>query len=313
LFFIATLSFALKASSFEDTGNFYRDEISPVVEANSCGALCISSPDYYQGYLIQQERNDRLYAPESSKAAVTEEKMNALNYRRYKGKDYIQGLGWGPDSDVSRFVVRRKIAFARVLRDTGFQVAENQRSLGSAFWREVRKPVLFKLRNMVTEPYRKKKLSAGERARLWILEQTVDAGASTLELDSFGGSGGQSISADFAIKDLIIRYSPRVDPVTGRYGVRLKARKYIRKQRPINFSFSANYCNSSRGFGNRICRYQHELSTSFSFLNPTRKWACSAYLSYQTDSLDPDAYIVDGVPYEHKPWITGVNITYAFY
>lgn len=308
------MSFTLQVFAYEDAGGFYREEISPITESTTCGSLCISSPNYYEGYLYQQERNNRLFAPELIKArTVEEEEMDASNYKKFKGRDYIQGLGWAPGSEVSKMVTRRRVGFARVLRDAGYQVAEKNKSLSSAFWREIRKPVLYSIRDRITAPYKKKKLSLGEKTKLWFLEQTVDAGASSLDLDSFGGGGGRSFNTNFDIKDLILKFYPRVDPVKGRYGVRFKARKYVRKSRPLYFSLSANYCNSSTGFGNKVCRYQHELSTSFSFVNPSRRWAYSMYVSYQTDSLDSDAYIVDGESYEHKPWITGLSVTYAFY
>lgn len=313
LFFIL-LSFALEVFSYEDTGGFYRDEVFSGSQGNTCGSLCIANPNYYEGYLFQQERNARLFSPEIIDVNKRRaEKLNALNYKKFRSRDRIQGLGWGPDSMTSKFVMRRRVRVSRALRDMGFQVEENNRSLSKAFLREIRKPLLFGLRDRITAPYKKQKLTLGEKARLWFLEQSVDAGASSLDLDSFGGSEGQSFNTNFDIKDFIVKFSPRVDPVRGRYGIRFKARQYLRKSRPLYMAFSANYCNTSTGFGNRVCRYQHELSTSFSFINPTRRWSYSAYLSYQTDSLDPDAYIIDGIPYEHKPWITGINLTYAFY
>ncbi|MGH1467486.1 MAG: hypothetical protein ACRBBP_01210 [Bdellovibrionales bacterium] len=312
--FFMMLSFALRVFAYEDGGGFYRDEVYPVGESSTCGSLCISSPNYYEGYLYQQERNSRLFAPEVMMVKTRrEEDMNALNYKKFGPADLFRGLGWGPNTEVSRMVMKRRIRISRALRDMGFQVEENNKSLSSAFWREIRKPFLYGIRDRLTAPYKKKKLTLGEKTKVWFLEQTVDAGASSLDLDSFGGSDGQSFNTNFNIKNFILKFYPRVDPVKGRYGVRFKARKHISKHRPLHFGLSANYCNSSTGFGNKVCRYQHELSTSFSFINPTKRWACSAYLSYQTDSLDPDAYVVDGESYEHKPWITGVSVTYAFY
>ncbi len=312
LFLFIALSFTLQAFSYEDIGGFYRDEFSPVLETATCGSLCISSPNYYEGYLYQQERNSRLFAPEIMKLKPTEE-MNASNYKKFRNWDRIQGLGWGRNSKVSKFVLRRRISMARVLRDTGYQVAEKEKSLSSAFWREMRKPILYGLRDWITAPYKKRKLTLGEKTRIWFLEQTVDAGASTLDLDSFGGARNQSFNANFNIRDLIFKFYPRLDPVKGRYGVKFKARKYLVRSRPVYFGLGLNYCNSSAGFGNKICGYEHEVSTSFSFVNPSRKWAYSMYVSYQTNSLDEDAYVVDGEPYDHKPWVSGVRVTYAFY
>ncbi len=305
------LSFAFQTFAYEDGGGFYRDDAYSIGERSTCGSLCILSPNYYEGYLYQQERNSRLFAPEIIITSTQQEdKINALNY---KSKDLLQGLGWGPDTNVSKLVVKRRIRIARALRDMGFQIAENNKSLKSAFWREIRKPILYSLRDRITEPYKKKKLSLNEKTKIWFLEQTVDAGASSLNLDSFGGSDGQALNTDFNIQNLIFKFYPRVDPIVGRYGMRFKVRKYVIKHRKLHFSLSANYCNSSTGFGDKICKYQHELSTSFSFISPTRKWVGLAYVSYQTSSQDENAYFVDGKSYQHTPWLTGVSATYQFY
>ncbi len=308
------LSFVFHIFAYEDSGGFYRDEVYPLGERSTCGGLCISSPNYYEGYLYQRERNSRLFAPEIvSIATPQEDEVNALNYRNFKSKDLLQGLGWGPDTKVSRLVVKRRVRIARALRDIGFQVVENNKSLSSAFWREIRKPILYGLRDRITEPYKKTKLNLNQKAKIWLLEQTVDAGASSLDLDSFGGSDGKLLNTDFDIQDFILKFYPRVDPIVGRYGVRFKMRKYIIKHRALHFGLSMNYCDSSTGFGDKICKYQHELSTSFSFVSLGGKWVSSAYVSYQTSSKDEGAYIIDGEFYGHTPWFTGVSATYQFY
>ena len=221
--FFILLSFTLKVFAYEDTGGFYRDEVFSGIQSSTCGSLCIANPNYYEGYLYQQERNARLFSPEIIDVNKRRnQELNALNYRKFKSKDRIQGLGWGPDTKVSKIVVRRQVRVARALRDMGFQVEENNKSLSSAFWREIRKPVLFGIRDRITAPYKKKKLTLGEKARVWFLEQTVDAGASSLDLDSFGGAEGQSFNTNFDIKDFIVKFYPRVDPVRGRYGLGLK-------------------------------------------------------------------------------------------
>lgn len=315
LFFLfITLSTALQVFAYEDTGGFYRNEFFPIGETSTCGSLCIASPNYYQGYLYQQERNTRFFALEIIRVQKRrEEEMNALNYKKFKSRDLVQGLGLGAGTEMSKVVVKRRIRISRALRDMGFQVEENGKSLSSAFWREIRKPVLYGVRDRVTAPYRRKNLNFTGKTKVWFLEQTVDAGASSLDLDSFSGGDGQSFNTNFDIQNFILKFYPRVNPLKGRYGIRFKARKYVRKQMPLHFTLNGNYCNSSTGVGNKICQYQHELSTSFSFVNLTRRWAYSAYVSYQTGSLDVDAYIVGGEAYEHKPWIVGVSAIYAFY
>jgi len=45
----------------------------------------------------------------------------------------------------------------------------------------------------------------------------------------------------------------------------------------------------------------------------TKHLQWSVFLSYQTESLDEEAYQVDGESFDHKPWVGGVQLTYAFY
>lgn len=314
------LCFLCIASSFvsyayEDTGGFYRQENFQANQGQTCGSLCISNPNYFEGYIYQQERNARLLGPGSVDITQRreQEKLNALNYKKSRGHDRIQGLGWGPDSKVNKFFTRQSVRWSRVARDAGFQVAENDRSLGSALWREVRKPVLYSLRDRLTRPYKSKKLKLSEKVQVWFLEQAVDTGASTLDLDSFGGADGPNSNVDFDISDLIVKYSPRLDPFKGRYGIRFKARKHSRKNRPVSIGLNGNYCNSEAGFGDRLCAYEYELSTNVSFVNPSKRWSCAAYVSYRTESLDEDAYLFDGQIFDHKPWLGGVTVTYSFY
>jgi hypothetical protein len=134
-----------------------------------------------------------------------------------------------------------------------------------------------------------------------------------LNLDSFGGVQGRGSNVDFDIKNLIVKFNPRLDPFKGKYGVRFKAQRYNRKNRPVFLGLNANYCNSDTGFGSRLCTFEYELSTNVSFVNPSRRWASSAYISYQTESLDEDAYLIDGQLFDHQPWVGGITVTYSFY
>lgn len=309
------IAYSCVSYGFEDTGGFYREEIFQANPGQTCGSLCISNPNYFEGYIYQQERNSRLFGPGSIDITKEreEEKITALNYKKLRGRDRIQGLGWGPDSKVNKFFTRQSVRWSRVARDAGFQVAENDRSLGSALWRETRKPILSNIRERLTRPYRSKKLKLGEKVQVWLLEQAVDTGASSLDLDSFGGVQGRNANVDFDISDLIVKFNPRLDPFKGKYGIRFKAQKYSRKNRPIFMGVNVNYCNSDTGFGDRLCSFEHEFSTNFSFINPSKRWSCAAYVSYQTESLDEDAYLIDGQIFDHQPWVGGVTVTYSFY
>jgi hypothetical protein len=307
-------AFCLKSFAYDDTGAFYRNEAAPVVPGQTCGSLCLSSPNYYEGYLYQQERNRRFVDIGRDKDKVLKKrKATALNYREINNLDLIRGLGWGPDTEVSQFFSRESVRWSRVARDAGFQVAERGKSLHSSLWSEIRKPVLYNIRDRLRAPYRGKKLKLSEKIQVWLVEQTVDTGASTLDLDSSGVEQGLDSNTDFGISNTRVKFNPRLDPYKGRYGIRFKAKRFVRRSRPVQLAFNANYCNALAGFGDRLCAYEYELSTSFAFVNPTRKWSCSTYVSYQTEALDQDVYIVDGQIFDHKPWLAGVTFTYAFY
>jgi len=307
-------AFCHESYAYDDTGAFYRNTVAPVAPGQSCGSLCLSSPNYYEGYLYQQERNRRFVDVGTERSGrYKKRKANALNYRQINNLDWIRGLGWGPDTNVSRFFSRQSVRWSRVARDAGFQVAERGDSLHSALWREVRKPILYNLRDRLRAPYKAKKLNLSEKIRVWLVEQAVDTGASTLDLDSSGVEQGLDANTDFGITNTLVKFNPRLDPFKGRYGIRFKAKRYMRKNRPVQLAINANYCNALAGFGNRLCAFEYELSTSFAFVNPSRKWSCSSYVSYQTEALDDEVYIVDGQFFDHKPWLAGVTFTYAFY
>jgi len=307
---------SIGALAFDDGGGFYRDEAGGVSAGASCGSLCISSPNYYQSYLFQKERNLRLYSAqsgESQKNDLDRNKLNALNFRSYNSSRRMSGFSWSPNSKVSRSFVKYEVQWSRVARDAGFQVAENGKSLASAFFRELRKPILFNLRDRITGPYKSKKLSLSEKTQLWIIEQAVDSGAGTLNLESYGGFEGSAFNTDFGIKRYTLRVYPRVDPLKGKYGMRLGLRRYLSRARPVDFAFNTNYCSSATGLKNDLCGYEHEISTSYSYSDLKNKWSFTVYVSYQTRSLDDDYYIIDGQLVEHVRWLSGMRMTYAFY
>lgn len=301
--------------AYDESGDFYREEGPGFLSATqSCGDFCVISPNYYEHYLIIQERNTRMFAPVTEETIKDEaSEMNAINFKRHGSRPLYRGLSISAKSPLGREIIQRRVRWSRFARNVGIQVAENEKSFRSALWREARKPFLYGLRDRITRPYKKKKLSLKQKTEIWILEQTVDAGAATLDLDSYGGGQGQYSNMDFDIRDTIVKFNPRLDPIRGRYGVRFKVRRYLKKNRPAFLNLNLNYCNSSHSWGEKTCTYQQEVSAGFSFKNPSQKWSYYFYLSYQTDSLDEDAYIVDGQPYEHKPWLSGLTVSYAFY
>ena len=237
ILFSALLALCVESYAFDDTGAFYRNEAAPVAPGQSCGSLCLSSPNYYEGYLYQQERNRRFVDIGRDKDKVIKKrKATALNYRQINNLDMVRGLGWGPDTDVSKFFSREAVRWSRVARDAGFQVAERDKSLHSALWREIRKPVLYNLRDRLRAPYRGKKLSLSEKIQVWLVEQTVDTGASTLNLDSSGVEQGLDSNTDFGISNTRLKFNPRLDPYKGRYGIRFKAKRFVKRSRPVQLA-----------------------------------------------------------------------------
>lgn len=305
------LMWSSAAFAFEDTGAFYREETDAISINQTCGDLCVTSPGYYQSYLFFRERNTRFYAP-LFKAKVKKEKTKEDHIRSYRARSHVQGLSWGREHRISNALITKPVRWSRMARDVGFRVAERGKSLRSAFWAEIKKPVLFELRDRVLAPYRGKKLSFKEKVNAWFIDQTIDSGASSLGYDGYGGAAGTS-NMDFGIKDYRLKYSPRLDPIKGRYGFRLKYKRYVKRTRPLYMVLGFNYCKSAAGIGNRICLYRHEVSGSIATANMTKRTNVSLYVSYQTDSPDEGAYEIDGEAYEHKRWVSGMRFTYAFY
>lgn len=297
--------FTLFAWGYEDLGGeLYIEDQEDLSRFSGCGQFCQVSPDYFQSYLTNREQSFRIYAPFQAGTLYEGKDSEEIS-----SQDYYPSFDWKPVRQLRRALVRRQLRWSRAALNVGISVQEEDRSVGSAIWREVRKPILYEIRDYLRRPFRKSKPSFEERVTSWALEQSLDVGASTVGLESHEGATNLS-TYDFGIKGYRLRFYPRLDPYKGRYGVRLKFRKYAKKNRPIRTRLAFNYCNSEWGIGDRTCRYLHEITASLVLINPTARISCRTYISYQTASLDPDAYVFEGEEFDFKPWLGGISLTY---
>lgn len=295
------------SSGFEPVdGELYRDDSPIQGQFSGCGQFCQASPEYYQSYVRQRDIQARNFKP-----ANYSQDSEYVSQRGEVGEgDMMQALNWTPFSRVGNIIARKSLRWSRAALRMGIEIQERDKSFGSAFLREIRRPVLYEIRDALTGKYKKKKTTFEEKLKSWVLEQTIDTGASSIGLESYDATDTGINRADFDIKGYKLKYYPRVDPSRGRYGVRLKMKKYWKKRRPFNIRASYNYCESAWGFGGRTCGYLHELNAGFSVGGRSSRLTYGAYVSYQTKSLDEEAYIVDGEAFDHKPWVGGIEVTY---
>ncbi len=301
------LFFSLNSGAFEVTdGELYRDDSPIQGQFSGCGQFCQASPVYYQNYIRQRDIQTRNFKP-----VTYNHDQDYISGRGTVGdSDMMQALNWTPFTRVGRVIARKSLRWSRAALRMGIDIQENDESFGSALLREIRRPVLYEIRDALTKKYKRRKPGFEEKLKSWILEQTIDSGASSIGLESYDATDTGINRADFDIKGHKIKYYPRVDPGKGRYGVRLKMKKYWRRTRPFNFRAAYNYCNAEWGFSGRTCGYLHELNVGFSVGGRSSRLSYGMFVSYQTESLDEEAYIVDGVTFDHKPWVGGVEVTY---
>lgn len=254
-----------------------------------CGRACIGSPEIqaylytdYQiqqrGIYIEQEGADlkRTYPPWASSRTKWLRKFGRSLYRQ---RDAYS---------VSAFRI-------------GILIQDHDKSGASAVWREVRKPLLYSVRNKLTDALKERKgnLSA------WALEQGLDIGASMAGLDSNGRAAEVLDSDEITDKSPYkTSFSPKLDPWKGRYGFRMKAQIFRGLRDPHVLQFSYYYCESGWGLGDRVCAYLHQYQVAWGYRYRAAGKDLSVHLSvyYESESLNPDAYIIDGDPYEFKPW-----------
>lgn len=305
----ALLLVFMNSQALESNSSLYQSDRPSVYSTSSCGDFCKTNQNYYDQFQFSQVRAQRGFDP----VAVTKP-FSQANRNRQSFNQSFMVLSFDSESALSRFVIERQIRWSMMARDIGIQVSEFDTTLSSAIWREIRRPLLFELRDRLLSPYRGKKLAIKEKLQAWLLEQTVESGAGTLGLNASQSDGVEPNSLDFGVSDYRLKFRPKIDPLKGRYGIRLKYKKHLDSSRPLVAQLSAYYCNSSTGFRKEsVCGYHHELSGRVSMSSLSRKFWYSMFVSYQTESLNDRAYINNGQAYDYKPWLAGVQMTYAFY
>ena len=296
------------AQALESNRSMYRDFSNQSVSlSESCGSLCIIDQNYVERIRLEEAFASRGF----SQAVIT----RPSSIQSFNG-DYIgpyMSLSFKTNSMISKAVLERQIRWANMARDVGIGVSERGRSFQSALWREVRRPLLNEARDWALAPYRSKKLTREEKLEAWLIEQSVDSGAGVLDLEATSPGGFSPTNMDFGISDYTLKYRPRVDPMRGRYGVRVRYKKYLSASRPFFADFGFHYCNPSMGLGRSRCAYLHELSGRVSMMSMTRHVQMSLFMSYQTETLDQEALRWRGEIRDHKPWLGGLQLTYAFY
>ncbi len=259
----------------------------------NCGEACIGAPEIQTiidtGFEIEKrglyvEQQD---APEEVTATTPWAQSRTKWLRKFGKNLYYQN--------------RRYTASAFRI---GVSIQDEDRSFQSAFWGEIRKPLLYDLRNKIITPlrqrFKEKKLS------VWAVEQTLDIGASAIGLDSYG------YTSDVFDSDQIIdrrssvntKFRPKFDPYKGRYGVQLQSKFYQGYRDPFYFEVSYFYCNNNWGLGDRVCSYLHQVQTAYGYRFRANKTDISVQLSvyWEVKSLDPEAYFVNEEPYDFRPW-----------
>lgn len=254
-----------------------------------CGRACIGSPEIqaylYTDYQIQQRG---IYIEQDGADLLRAQIPWSTS--RYK---HLRKLG--------RSLYRNNSAYSVAAFRIGILIQEEDKSAHSAIWREIRKPLLYSLRNQITSSLKKRKgnLSA------WALEQGLDIGASMAGLDSNGRALEVIDSDEITDKSPFkTSFSPKLDPWKGRYGFRAKAQIFRGLRDPHVLQFSYYYCESGWGLGDRVCAYLHQYQVGWGYRYRITGRDVSFHISvyYESKSLNPDAYIIDGEPYEFKPW-----------
>lgn len=263
----------------------------------NCGSACIGAPEIKtiidSGYEIERsglyvEQGNINYDNQVLRAPWSESRTKWLrkfgrslhrNNKRYSASAFRIGVG---------------------IQDRG-------RSATSAIWLEIRKPILYDIRNRIVDSYKLRQREKNKgKLKVWAVEQSIDIGASALGLDS-SGYNSEILDSDQFIhrkSSVVTSFKPRLDPYKGRYGAKLQAKFYRGARDPFFFEASYFYCNSDWGIGDRICSYLHQVQTTYGYRYRAHLRDISFQLTvfWEGKSLNPDAYVVDGEPYDFSPW-----------
>lgn len=259
----------------------------------NCGSACIGSPEI-QGFLnsgLEIERGG-IYVEQSDDPA--DDTIVVAPWANSRTK-WLRKFGKTLQRQNKRYIAS---AF-----NIGVGIQDQDRSAFSAIWREIRKPLLYDIRNRIVDDYKQRRK---DKLKVWALEQTLDIGASAFGLDSYGYVSDVLDSDDIIERrsSVVTKFKPRLDPYKGRYGAALQSKFYQGARDPFYFEVSYFYCNNDWGVGDRTCAYLHQARTTYGYRLRANQRNISFQLSIQWEakSLDPRAYIVGNEAFDFKPW-----------
>lgn len=256
----------------------------------NCGSACIGAPEIQNFidsgieiekrglYVDQGEQDpDQIVAPWSTSRTK-----------------WLRRLGRNMQRENTRYI---SSAFR-----IGVGIQDQNQSTVSAIWREIRKPILYDLRNKIVYNYKQRRKS---KIGAWALEQTIDIGASAFGLESYGYISDVLDSDDVihSRSSIVTKFKPRLDPYKGRYGAALQTKFFQGARDPFYFEVSYFYCNTSWGIGDRTCAYLHQVQTTYGYRFRANQRNISFQLSvfWEGKSLDPEAYFIGTESFDFKP------------
>lgn len=245
----------------------------------SCGSACIGAPEI-QGFLdsgLEIQRSG-VYVEQGDES----DPEYAAPWANSRTK-WLRKLGRSIHRENTRYIAA---AFS-----IGVGIQDQERSATSSIWREIRKPLLYDLRNRIVNNYKERQKN---KVKAWALEQTLDIGASAIGLDSYGYVSDVLDSDDLVDRrsSVITKFKPRLDPYKGRYGAALQSKFFQGARDPFYFEVSYFYCNTEWGVGDRTCGFLHQARTTYGYRYRANQRNISFQLSVQWEarSLNADAY-----------------------
>lgn len=288
-FALIFLIFPIKSWSYNTLDQGY---VSDRLVILNCGSACIGAPEIQNFIDSGVEIESRgLYVEQGDEDVDKYTAPWATSRTKW-----LRRLGRSMHKQNTRYI---SSAFR-----IGVGIQDQSRSELSAIWREIRKPILYDLRNKVVSNYKRRRKD--KKIQAWALEQSIDIGASAFGLESYGYISDVLDSDDVIDRrsSVVSKFKPRIDPYKGRYGAALQSKFYQGARDPFYFEVSYFYCNSNWGVGDRTCAYLHQVQTNYGYRFRANQRNISFQLSiyWEGRSLDPEAYIIGNEPYNFKPW-----------
>lgn len=269
-----------------------------------CGNFCTNNRIYYEQFVFEQTYGNRMYRPSQDEELLPRLLKDKQNGQYQKLRFSQQELYQDYSQPFFSLDLTTNQRYSRIARDIGIKVSERGRSFGSAAWSEIRRPLLFEIKNSLLSTKSRRSLSLSRKVELWLISETIDSGARSLGLEENSGLPYQN-RLDFKLSSYKLKFYPRVDILKGRYGVRLKFKKYLQGRRPLFTTLALMYCNVKTGFAARSCSYGHQISGSLSSRSLSRRLIYRAFASFRRNSRLPNGIVA-------HDWLAGLNFIYKF-